>query len=548
MKALKIHPDDNVAVALRPLSAGSKLHIDGRQVEVLEAVPAKHKISLESGESGTTYRMYGVVIGKATRPIRTGQRLSLDNLTHATTPYGKRRGNYTWTAPEVTDWQTQTFNGYHRADGRVGTRNYWLVIPLVFCENRNVQVMQEQLEKALGYQRPARQLFDLQPLVRAYQNGASAEDLLAHSLWPTTGKEEPDRVFPALDGIRFLTHEGGCGGTRQDAETLCRLLAGYIQNPNVAGATVLSLGCQNAQMAMLQHAIDRWPREQQKPVYYLEQQQSRSERAFLAEAIKKTFVGCMQANKIQRRPASVSQLCLGLECGGSDGFSGISANPVLGHCTDLLIALGGRAILSEFPELNGVEQALIDRCTSEALAQKFRDLMAAYSARARAVGSDFAWNPSPGNIRDGLITDAMKSAGAAKKGGHSPVVDVLDYTEPATRSGLSLLCTPGNDVESTTGLAGSGANLIAFTTGLGTPTGNPISPTLKISSNTALAQQMPDIVDFDAGPIIRGEHSIADLGGELLSLLIATANGVYRTKAERLGQHDFIPWKRGISL
>lgn len=548
MQAIKIHPKDNVAVALQPLKAGSQLRVDCQLVEVLEDVPTKHKISLQDGGIGTEYRMYGVVIGKATQPIYTGQRLQLDNLDHATTQYGQRQGDYTWTAPPVTDWQGQTFRGYHRADGRVGTRNYWLVIPLVFCENRNVQLLKEQLEEALGYQRPAHYFFDLQPLIHAYQGGATQEELLAWHLQAPAPTTAQDRVFPALDGIRFLTHDGGCGGTRQDAQILCQLLAGYIQHPNVAGATVLSLGCQNAQIALLQEALDQWPSEHQKPVYYLEQQQYRSERTFLAEAIKKTFAGCAQANELERQPASLSHLSLGLECGGSDGFSGISANPVLGHCSDLLVALGGQAILAEFPELNGVEQALIDRCTTDTLAHKFRSLMTAYSARAKAVGTDFAWNPSPGNIRDGLITDAMKSAGAAKKGGHSPIVDVLDYTEPATRPGLNLLCTPGNDVESTTGLAGSGANLIAFTTGLGTPTGNPVSPTLKIASNTALAERMPDLIDFDAGPIIGGQRSIAELGAELLQLLIDTASGDYLTKAEQLDQNDFIPWKRGISL
>ncbi|NJO87483.1 MAG: UxaA family hydrolase, partial [Lewinella sp.] len=411
-----------------------------------------------------------------------------------------------------------------------------------------VKLLQEQLEEALGYQRTHQQLFELQPLTQAYREGASADELLNWALRPPLPKTIKDRVFSNVDGIRFLTHDGGCGGTRQDAQTLCNLLAAYIQHPNVAGATVLSLGCQNAQIDLLQQALNHWPQAQQKPVYYLEQQQSLSERAFLAEAIKKTFVGCTLANELHRQPASLSHLSLGLECGGSDGFSGISANPVLGHCSDLLVALGAQAILAEFPELNGVEQMLIDRCNTEELAQKFRELMAAYSARAQAVGTDFAWNPSPGNIRDGLITDAMKSAGAAKKGGHSPVVDVLDYTEQATRPGLHLLCTPGNDVESTTGLAASGANLIAFTTGLGTPTGNPIAPTLKIASNTALAQRMSDLIDFDTGAVIEGEQTIADLGAELLQLLIATASGDYFTKAEQLGQNDFIPWKRGISL
>jgi altronate hydrolase len=210
--------------------------------------------------------------------------------------------------------------------------------------------------------------------------------------------------------------------------------------------------------------------------------------------------------------------------------------------------LGGKTILSEFPELCGVEQELIDRCVDEKSAEKFSHLMNAYSKAAESVGSGFDMNPSPGNIKDGLITDAMKSAGAAKKGGTSPITDVLDYTEYALKPGLNLLCTPGNDVESTTAMAGSGANIILFTTGLGTPTGNPVAPVIKISSNTALAKRMPDIIDIDTGGIITGEKTIDQMGEEILEHIIKVASGEVKTKAVMLDQDDFIPWKRGVSL
>ena len=210
--------------------------------------------------------------------------------------------------------------------------------------------------------------------------------------------------------------------------------------------------------------------------------------------------------------------------------------------------MGGKAILSEFPELNGVEQELINRCSDTETAGKFAHLMRTYAKRAEDAGSGFDMNPSPGNIRDGLITDAMKSAGAAKKGGTSPVAAVLDYTEQANKPGLNLLCTPGNDVESTTGLAGSGANIIVFTTGLGTPTGNPVAPVVKMSSNSSLAERMREIIDFDAGQIITGEATVEETGAELLQLIIDVAEGKVETKAESLGQDDFIPWKRGVSL
>ena len=231
-----------------------------------------------------------------------------------------------------------------------------------------------------------------------------------------------------------------------------------------------------------------------------------------------------------------------------DGFSGISANPTLGYVSDLIIGLGGSAILSEFPELNGVEQELINRCVDVEKAQKFAQIMKAYNTKATALGAGFYANPSPGNIKDGLITDAIKSAGAAKKGGTSPIVDVLDYTEQLVKPGLNLLCTPGNDVESTTGLAGSGANIILFTTGLGTPTGNPAVPVIKVSTNTAVFNKMNDILDFNTGDIIDGKETIESCGEALLSYIIKVASGELEINARRLGQNDFIPWKRGLSL
>ena len=211
-------------------------------------------------------------------------------------------------------------------------------------------------------------------------------------------------------------------------------------------------------------------------------------------------------------------------------------------------SLGGKCILAEFPELCGIEQNLIDRCVSSDVADRFASLMRTYAARAVAVGSGFDMNPSPGNISDGLITDAMKSAGAGRKGGESPVTAVLDYPEYATESGLNLLCTPGNDVEAVTAEVGAGANIVLFTTGLGTPTGNPIAPVVKIATNSELAERMHDIIDIDTGSIIRGEATIGDMGNSILESVIGIASGELRTKAERKFRKNFIPWKRGVSL
>jgi altronate hydrolase len=285
-----------------------------------------------------------------------------------------------------------------------------------------------------------------------------------------------------------------------------------------------------------------------KPVLVFEHQRAGRDTVLMNEALEATFAALEEGNQTKRTPAPLSGLTIGLQCGGSDGFSGISANPTLGYVSDLLGELGGKTLLSEFPELHGVEQELVNRCATDDLAQRFYHLMHAYAARAHAVQSGFEMNPSPGNIADGLITDAIKSAGAARKGGTGPIRGVLDYPEYVAETGLSLHCTPGNDVESVTAQVGSGANLVLFTSGLGTPTGNPIAPVVKISTNSALAGRMPDNIDFDAGGIITGELTIPECAEKLLELSIEVASGRTLTKAELLKQNDFIPWKRGVSL
>jgi len=547
-KVLKVHPKDNIIVALQDLKAEEIIEFEGQEYQLQEVIPAKHKFNQENLEIGDSVIMYGVVVAQATKKILKGSLLQTDNIKHATQKITQKEHLNDWIKPDVSRFEGRTFMGYHRADGSVGTMNYWLVIPLVFCENRNVRVIQESLSEQLGYVTQKHFAVDTERLVALHQNGASHSDLLQEDIIMDPATIHSNRIFKNVDGIKYLSHEGGCGGTRQDSETLCKLLAAYILHPNVAGATILSLGCQNAQYQMLHEAIEVLHSNHNKPIYILEQQKSKSERAYIADAVKHTFVGLTEADKIIRKPAPISKITLGLECGGSDGFSGITANPALGYASDLLVALDGTTILAEFPELNGVEQELINRCVDQKTAEKFSKLMSEYAQAAEQVDSGFAYNPSPGNIKDGLITDAMKSAGAAKKGGTSPVTHVLDYTEVAKNPGLHLLCTPGNDVESTTGLAGSGANIIVFTTGLGTPTGNPIAPTIKVSTNNNLAERMKDIIDFNAGTIISGVDTIESKGAELLEYIIKVASGEIVPKAVQLGQDDFIPWKRGVSL
>ena len=545
---LKVHPGDNVLVALRDLQAGESADYAGKTYTVKEFIPAKHKFAEHDFAEGDKILMYGVLVGKAQNAIPAGGLLTTANVKHAASGFVEAQQHTGWHQPDTAKWAGRTFMGYHREDGSVGTGNYWLVIPMVFCENRNLEVMQEALVKPLGYGRKKTYESKAQQLINLVKNGGSVEEVLYTEVKDGDALAKEERLFPNVDGIKFLIHAGGCGGTRQDAQALCGLLAGYITHPNVAGATVMSLGCQNAQVSILEEEIKKRNPDFNKRLYILDQQKVGKESDLLELAMRQTLAGLMEANNNTRQPAPLSKITIGLECGGSDGFSGISANPAIGYTSDLLVSLGGTVILSEFPELCGVEQNLIDRCVDKEKADRFSQLVKLYSQRAEEVGSGFDMNPSPGNIKDGLITDAIKSAGAAKKGGTSPVVDVLDYPEKVSKPGLNLLCTPGNDVESTTAEVASGANVVLFTTGLGTPTGNPITPVVKISSNTTLFKKMSDIIDIDTGTIIDGEETIEQAGERILDYVIKVASGEIEVSAVRHGQDDFIPWKRGISL
>jgi altronate hydrolase len=547
-RVLRLDRRDNALVALTDLQKAEIVRLHGENYTLLSDVPAKHKFLAQDVATGGDIIMYGLLVGKAVENLRRGDLLTTRNIRHAAATFHQAEtAAPRWIPPDISSWQNKSFLGFYRDDGQVGSRNYWLVLPLVFCENRNLGVLKQAFEEELGFAAPQIYRRQVAEMARLYREGKS-EELKSAAFGEMQRTGGAQKLFQNIDGIKFLLHEAGCGGTHEDARNLCGLMAGYIHHPNVAGATVLSLGCQHAQVPMLLEEIKRRDPNFKKPLLIFEQQKSPSEAAMMSRAIRETFLGMAEADKITRQPAPLSKLTLALQCGGSDGFSGLSANPAIGHTADLVAALGGTGILSEFPELCGVEQQLIDRCVRKEVADRFAKLMRDYAARAKAVFASFEMNPSPGNIRDGLLTDAMKSAGAAKKGGTSPVTAALDYPEYATQPGLNLHCTPGNDVESVSAQVGAGANIVLFTTGLGTPTGNPIAPVLKIATNSNLAQRMSDIIDIDTGGIITGETSIEKMGEEILGRVIQVASGEARTKAELLSQDDFIPWKRGVSL
>jgi altronate hydrolase len=544
---LQINPTDNLLVALQDLPKGTVINHQGNQITLQDDIAAKHKFTTEAIAKDGKATMYGVLVGLASQDIPKGGLIHTFNLHHAATDFKGKQEEYHWTAPDVSKFQNRTFTGYHRADGQVGTQNYWLVIPLVFCENRNIELLKNAFLNGLGFQKLdpftqkvqqlGAQLAEGKPLEIDTESTAS---VLVHK----------SAQFPNVDGIKFLTHESGCGENKDDSLNLCALLAGYCLNPNVGGITVLSLGCQHSQIEVFKEKLKEKDPNFSKPLYIFEQQQDNGSGVenMLNEVILQTFKGLVEINRQTRKPAPLSALRVGVKCGGSDGFSGISANPAIGHTADLVVGLGGTVMIAEFPELCGVEQELQNRAVKKEIADNFGFLMREYARRAALVGAGFDMNPSPGNIKDGLITDAIKSAGAAKKAGSSPIEDVLGYGQYVTKKGLNLVCTPGNDVLATTGMAGAGATIQLFTTGLGTPTGNPISPMVKLSTNTKLAEKLPEIIDINCGPIISGEKTVEQIGEEVLEYIIQLASGEINTKAMDLGQDDFMFWRRGVSL
>jgi altronate hydrolase len=544
---LQINPTDNLLVALQDLPKGTVIHHNGNEITLQDDIAAKHKFTTEAIPKEGKASMYGVLVGIASQDIPKGGLIHTFNLHHAATDFKGKQEEYHWAAPDVSKFHNRTFKGYHRADGQVGTQNYWLVIPLVFCENRNIELLKNAFLNGLGFQKMDPFTQKVQQLGQQLAQGKALEIDTASSASVLVHKSAQ---FPNVDGIKFLTHESGCGENKDDSLNLCALLAGYCLNPNVGGITVLSLGCQHSQIEVFKEKLKEKDPNFSKPLYIFEQQQDNGSGVenMLNEVILQTFKGLVEINQQTRKPAPLSALRVGVKCGGSDGFSGISANPAIGHTADLVVGLGGTVMIAEFPELCGVEQELQNRSVTKEVADNFGFLMREYARRAALVGAGFDMNPSPGNIKDGLITDAIKSAGAAKKAGSSPIEDVLGYGQYVTKKGLNLVCTPGNDVLATTGMAGAGATIQLFTTGLGTPTGNPICPMVKLSTNTKLAQKLPEIIDIDCGPIISGEKTVEQSGEEVLEYIIKLASGEINTKAMDLGQDDFMFWRRGVSL
>src|SRR6266567_400983 len=493
--AIHLHPTDNVAVARVPIPAGTDLVIEGMPVRTIDAIPAGHKVALWDIAPGEVVERYGQAIGRAKEPIGAGHHIHTHNLA-----FEELELEYEFPAAETpmpARSTSPTFMGYVREDGRVGTRNYIAVVAASNCAAHTAEMIAGSFESALL----------------------------------------PENI----DGVVAFPHGDGCGQTMgPDTDQLRRTLAGVLAHPNIAAAVILGLGCEVNQ---IDHYLGpNGPRSSRLVGMTL--QDSGGTLGALDRA-RREILGFMEKAAAEKRvEAPASKIVLGLNCGGSDSFSGITANPALGVCSDMLAEIGGTAVLAETTEIFGAEHLLVRRARNRQVAEKLLGMVRGYKLYLNRFGGSFDDNPSPGNKEGGLSNILEKSLGAVAKAGSSPMMDVVDYAERITSPGFVFMNTPGYDPASLTGLAAGGCNLIAFTTGRGSAIGFPSIPVIKIASNSVTNRRMPDNMDINGGAIADGEKTVQEVGKEIFDLMLRVASG-HKTCAERLGHKEFVPWRIG---
>ncbi|MCI7813319.1 MAG: altronate dehydratase family protein [Lachnospiraceae bacterium] len=489
---IKIHPADKVAVALCPLSAGTVISIDQKEINLLEDIPQGHKFALQDLSENEPVIKYGYPIGITKEPVKAGSWIHVHNMK---TALGDLL-TYTYQKQDTTLPPTEErfFQGYKRADGKVGVRNEIWIIPTVGCVN----------------------------------NVATAIEKKAQSL-----------ICGSIEAIAAFPHPYGCSQMGDDQEHTRQILADLINHPNAGGVLVLGLGCENSNIGELKKYIGPYDENRVK---FLVCQESDDEISDALELIQELV---SYASVMKREPISCSELIIGMKCGGSDGLSGITANPTVGAFSDLLISKGGTTILTEVPEMFGAETLLMNRCESEALFDKTVALINDFKNYFTSHNQTIYENPSPGNKKGGISTLEDKSMGCTQKSGSAPVRGVLSYGEPVKEKGLNLLSAPGNDLVASTALAASGAHIVLFTTGRGTPFASPV-PTVKISSNSALYNKKGNWIDFNCGQLVEGTD-LETLRNQLFDYVIAVASGE-EVKSEKAGFHDMAIFKQGVTL
>ena len=497
---LRLHPEDDVAVAVRALEPGEDL---GSGLVGREAIPAGHKVALKPVPVGGRVRKYGQVIGGASQAIAPGDWVHVHNLGLGDITARAAAGTDVPSAPLVVS--PRTFDGYLRADGRVGTRNYLAVVTSVNCS-------------AMVARRIARE----------------TEAKLAES-------------HPGIDGVVAITHGSGCGMAAEGEamDLLRRTLSGYARHPNVAGVLMLGLGCETNQIPALMEAEGL---AGSADLGTMAIQEEGGAASTIQRGVAQLMAMAERAAACVRTPQPVSRLTVGLQCGGSDGYSGLTANPALGRAVDRLVAHGGTAILSETPEIYGAEHLLTGRA-SPAVAARLMARIAWWEAHVAATGGSLDNNPSAGNKAGGLTTILEKSLGAVAKAGSAPLAAVYEYAEPVTAPGLVFMDTPGYDPVSATGQIAGGANLICFTTGRGSVFGSKPAPSLKLATNSALARRMPDDIDIDCGRVLDEGLSLDAMGEEIFEAMIATASGrITASEALGFGEDEIQPWRLGATM
>lgn len=496
---IRLHPNDNVAVAARALAAGTPV---AESVRALESISMGHKVASAAIPAGSPVIKYGQVIGVATRDISAGAHVHVQNLAMSDLRRAAER-----VQPVQVAETARTFEGFRRADGHVGVRNYVCVLTSVNCSATVAKMIADRAERS---------------------------GML--------------RDYPNVDGIVPITHNSGCGMASEGEgyDILRRTLWGAAANPNFGSILMVGLGCEVVQVARFAKDFAQQASDQFQS-YTI--QDAGGTRAAVEEGLERLRTLLEVANRARRTTVPASELVLGLQCGGSDGWSGVTSNPALGNASDRLVALGGTVMLSETPEIYGAEHLLAARAVSPEVAAKLMkriEWWKQYTAKHDATMGD---NPSPGNIAGGITTILEKSLGAVAKGGTAPLVDVIEYGEPCTNHGFVFMDSPGFDPCSATGQVASGATMIAFTTGRGSAYGCKPSPSIKLASNSTLFQRMQDDMDIDCGPIAAGDATVEQKGDEILTYLLEVASGK-PSKSEALGYggSEFVPWLVGATM
>ena len=491
-KIIRIHEKDNVAVALSPITAGEEISVGGVTVKAREDIPQGHKIALADIAEGESIIKYGFPIGHATADAKAGSWMHTHNV--KTNLEGEIAYTYEPDIRQLTPQEPATFMGYLRPDGRAAIRNEIWIIPTVGCVNGVVKTLE---------------------------------------------KENADLVGGSVEGIHAFTHPFGCSQTGEDHAQTRKLLAALVNHPNAAAVLVVGLGCENLTHEQFLEELGDFDRDRVK---FLTCQEVTDE----FEAGRELLKECVSyASRFERQPLPVSKLVVGMKCGGSDGLSGITANPAVGAFSDLLCAQGGTTILTEVPEMFGAEGMLLDRCMSTEVFDKAVHMLNGFKHYFISHNEVVYDNPSPGNKKGGITTLEDKSCGCVQKGGSAPIMDVLGYADQVKKAGLNMLYGPGNDLVSATALTAAGCHMILFTTGRGTPFGAP-APTVKIATNTALYTKKPGWMDFNAGTIAEGEP-IPEAAKRLFDLVVETASGK-QTCTEKHGFREISIFKDGVVL